>query len=688
MRRRTKLVALASAIALTTASPSHSYQRPGNTELVSLSSDGTQATTINPLGKGDPRCDTAAYPSLPSTSRVMDMSQNGRYAVFASQAENLVELDTNLECDVFIRDQRTHETSRLSVDSNGLEALGGDSFAPSISANGRYVVFASAATNLVSGDTNAAIDIFLHDTRSGSTSLVSLEGSGQRTSHSWNPSINRDGRYISYTSATSERTEMSFEETDVFRYDVNAGITIKISVPFKHTPRPWSPDKRSDYSSISATGRYVVFASRKDLVENDLGYENSDIYLYDVEESRTELISVDSHGHKGTADPIPVVSGLDSEIHGWGARSIDTNGRYVVFTSQSNALVPNDKNTGAAGWPNMQDVFVHDRETHRTERVSVTPYGEEATGASTQAVISPDGRLIAFQSEAANFSHEEIGHDSLRGISDADLFVHDLYTGALHWVSTSPDGEEAQTQTPCPMLLIAPDKRSTVSFAGSFSATGRFLLFASCADNLTENDENQDYDIFLRDIGSEMGVGGLEESSYGEEPPDNQICIAPEVCVPPGGTAITKDGISDVPPQLTEQGANLYGASLAYRSQYSDLFAAIELEHMPTVIPGLSPIFYGLRFEVGDKSFEVRATSFLGGSFGLFDCTLSPACMKVADLRGGYGTTGMRVVFSLPLDLIGLQDGGELSDGQAFSALGSYLTGTAETLDTVRLKDN
>jgi hypothetical protein len=103
-------------------------------------------------------------------------------------------------------------------------------------------------------------------------------------------------------------------------------------------------------------------------------------------------------------------------------------------------------------------------------------------------------------------------------------------------------------------------------------------------------------------------------------------------------------------------------------------------------VPGLSPIFYGLRFGIEDRSYEVRATSLLGGTFGLFDCTHSPTCTKVADLRGGYGTTGMRVVFLLPLEEIGLENGGQLKDVTAFSSLGSYLSGTTKILDQVKLK--
>lgn len=141
------------------------------------------------------------------------------------------------------------------------------------------------------------------------------------------------------------------------------------------------------------------------------------------------------------------------------------------------------------------------------------------------------------------------------------------------------------------------------------------------------------------------------------------------------------------PALMSHLSDDLYGASFAYRPEYEDLFAAIELDDMPPVLPGvLSPIFYGLRFDVGGKSYEVRATSLLGGTFGLFDCTgLRPTCTKIADLSGGYGTTGMRVVFSLPLEAIGLEDGGELSNVEAYSALGSYFTGPSKILDTVRI---
>ncbi|MGH2755516.1 MAG: hypothetical protein ACRDLB_13950 [Actinomycetota bacterium] len=209
----------------------------------------------------------------------------------------------------------------------------------------------------------------------------------------------------------------------------------------------------------------------------------------------------------------------------------------------------------------------------------------------------------------------------------------------------------------------------------------------STSSCLVEGDDSHyPIDIFLRDLGTELGIGGLGGAAPNQDPPDDRVCVG-DVCVPPGAAVSSADDADDLDDALTEQGANLYGASLAYRPHYDDLFAVIELEYMPKVIPGASPTFYGLRFESAGRSYEVRATSLNFGTFGLFDCTGSrPACAKVADLRGGYGTTGMRVVFSLPLREIGLEKGGKLRGITAFSGVGSYLTGASKILDAVRLE--
>lgn len=355
------------------------------------------------------------------------------------------------------------------------------------------------------------------------------------------------------------------------------------------------------------------------------------------------------------------------------AHQISGDGRFVTFVSNGTGLVPNDSNSDPTFGNQGNDVFVHDLNTRRTERISVSATGGEGRH-STDPMISPDGRYVSF----ASFAYARLVEDDRSSLNHwlegggHDSYVHDRATGSLVRVSEP---------------LHGPRDKGWGGCGGALSRGGRHSVFISASDTLIEGDTNGEFDYFVRDLGTELGVGGFKGGKPPNEPPDDRICITPDLCVPPGAAVSSSDSVQDINDVLTERGANLYGASLAYRPQYEDLFVKIELEHMPKVIPGTSPIFYGLRFKSGDKSYEVRATSFNFGTFGLFDCTsLRPACTKVADLRGGYGTTGMRVVFSLPLDRIGLEGGGELKDVTAFSGIGTSHTGAAKVLDWVRLK--
>jgi len=129
-----------------------------------------------------------------------NISYDGRYAVFASSSTNLVAGDTNGVSDIFLRDMKNGVTTRVSVDSGGLEA-NGNSETPCVSEDGIYVAFASDATNLVAGDTNGNKDIFLHNTLTGVTTRVSVDSVGTESNGvSWKTSITKDGRYIAFIS--------------------------------------------------------------------------------------------------------------------------------------------------------------------------------------------------------------------------------------------------------------------------------------------------------------------------------------------------------------------------------------------------------------------------------------------------------------------------------------------------------
>jgi len=159
----------------------------GTTERISVDSAGAQGNSSS----GVPTEGDGAF------------STDGRYVVFVSKASNLVAGDTNLKSDIFVRDRQLGTTLRVSLDSAGVQG-NNDCYDHVISGDGRFVVFASFATNLVSGDTNGASDVFLRDLQLGTTERVDLGPSGaQANNTSGAPSISADGRYISFDSQAS-----------------------------------------------------------------------------------------------------------------------------------------------------------------------------------------------------------------------------------------------------------------------------------------------------------------------------------------------------------------------------------------------------------------------------------------------------------------------------------------------------
>ena len=138
-----------------------------------------------------------------SYSRRASISADGRFVAFYSNASNIVPGDTNNTDDIFVRDRLTNTTTRVSVDSAGNQG-NSESYSPSISADGRFVAFESLASNLVPGDTNGNTDIFVRDTLSNTTTLVSFDSAGNPgNDNSYSPSISADGRFVAFSSRAS-----------------------------------------------------------------------------------------------------------------------------------------------------------------------------------------------------------------------------------------------------------------------------------------------------------------------------------------------------------------------------------------------------------------------------------------------------------------------------------------------------
>ena len=207
------------------------------------------------------------------------VSADGRYVAFYSTASNLVPDDRGGRSDVFVRDRQTRQTLRASVAADGT-AANGYSVQPTLSGNGRYVAFVSAASNLVPGDTNRLIDVFVKDLETGHLERVSVGSDGrQANGASYEPTLSADGRYVAFESFASNLVAGDTNRhQDAFVHDRQTGETHRVSVHSdgsQAAESSWTP-------SLSADGRFVAFRSdAADLSALD-DNRSSDVYLHDL----------------------------------------------------------------------------------------------------------------------------------------------------------------------------------------------------------------------------------------------------------------------------------------------------------------------------------------------------------------------------------------------------------------------
>ena len=383
-------------------------------------------------------------------SRTPSISADGRYVAFESNANNLVADDLNGVSDIFIYDTHTGNIRRISADSNG-DPSNAHSSNPSLSADGRYVVFQSDSSTLVADDTNIDSDIFVYDTQTNNIRRVSVDSNGnQADSNSYHPSISADGRYVAFASNASNLVAGDTNNTtDIFVYDTQTSNIRRISVNSNGDPSNHS----SFNPSLSADGRFVAFQSyANNLVAGDTNHRN-DIFVYDTQTSNIRRVSVSSNGDQSDRSSFNP--------------SISADGRYIAFESDADNLVAGDTN-------GVSDVFVYDTQTSNIRRVSVNANGDQSNSDSFGASISADGRYIAFESDASNLV---VGDTN----DTTDIFVYDTQTGNIRRVSVDSNGEQSN------------DYSSHISI----SADGNYVAFESRATNLVESDTNNLSDIFV-----------------------------------------------------------------------------------------------------------------------------------------------------------------------------------------------
>lgn len=413
----------------------------GVTTRVSVSSEGAE---------GD---DTSSFPAV---------SAGGEWVAFESTAGNLDPGDTNSEVDIFVRDLPSGTTRLVSL-NNDNESANGAAVSAAISADGRFVAFASSAGNLVPGDSNNVFDVFVRDLQADATERISVNSDGEETdAYSGSPAISGDGRFVAFLSAASNLVPGDTNDVfDVFLRDRQQEITERVSV----SSDGGQGDDNADVPALSADGRYVAFMSfASNLVPGDTNGQ-PDIFVRDRLLGITTRVSVASGGAQA--------SGSSYEA------AISTDGRFVVFVSSATDLVPGDTN-------GCLDVFLHDRENGQTERVSVAAGGVQADGDSFEPDVSADGRFVVFASLATNLVRGDNNEES-------DVFVRDRQTGQSGRLSVDSSGVEADGG----------------SYAPATTADGLGVVFASWAMNLVPEDENAAQDIFLRQWRPGATVGDL-----------------------------------------------------------------------------------------------------------------------------------------------------------------------------------
>jgi Ca2+-binding RTX toxin-like protein len=385
-------------------------------------------------------------------STITDLSPDGRFVVFSSLSSNLVSGDGNGDLDVFVRDRILGTTERISV-SSGEVGGNGASASGAISDDGNLVAFASEADNLVTGDTQGHQDVFLRDRAAGTTTRVGVANGepAPPNADAFSPLISGDGGRVAFTSeADNLVADDENGEADVFVRDLGDGTTVRASVS--------SSEVESDFESVGSalnqTGSVVLFQTEADdlIGANDTN-DVSDVYARRVDAGTTFRVSVGVDGVQGDG---PSFVGR-----------VDDAGSRFTFESEAGNLVGDD----GAG---QRDVFFRSIVSGgTTSRVSEAAEGGSAHGDSSSAFLNGAGTEVAFESDA----NDLVAGDATD--TTPDVFVHDLVQGSTRLVSRRSG--------------IASNGPSGVGVL----ADNGIVAFVSGASNLVPGDTNGKFDVFV-----------------------------------------------------------------------------------------------------------------------------------------------------------------------------------------------
>jgi Tol biopolymer transport system component len=380
--------------------------------------------------------------SLPCTNA------DGRYVAFASTASNLVSLDTNAVDDIFFRDLQAGTITRISVSTSGAQANGASTH-PWMSADGRYIVFESAATNLVTGKGQG---VYLRDRQTPQTTFI---GAGTA------PVISADGKWIAFVSASALVPADTNGNSDVYVAERSTGVLSLVSVATDGSLG--AADSGAGGIAINADGSVIAFQSVALNLDPSDTNTGGDIFVRDRTASATTRVSLGNDGSQ--AD------------HGCSAPAISADGNLVAFESGATNLIAVDNNTSI-------DIFVRDRGAQTTTRVSLDSTGAELPNDSRHAVMSGDGRYVSFETDSPL---------AVPGKNNGllDVLISDTVKGTITRVSVSDKGAELNGN----------------SYQAALSQDGRYVSFLSEATNVISGKTAINQDVYAR--GSLVETPGL-----------------------------------------------------------------------------------------------------------------------------------------------------------------------------------
>lgn len=494
------------------------------------------------------------------------LSADARYVAFRSEATNFVAVGTNTFQRIYLLDRSTGSNTLVSR-ALGTAFTNTNSEPPVLTSDGRFIVFASRASNLLAGDTNAKMDVFLYDTTTGKLELISKSTTGGfgNGDSQW-PSITPDGRYVAFASEASNLVA-SDKNTyrDIFVRDRVSQTTVRANL----SNFGGEANYVSDLSGISADGRFVVFISGANNLVGGLYVPKWQIYIRDLTLGSTRLISRNLSGNPGNDH---------SSLF-----SFSADGKWLAFQSRASDLVSNDTNA-------VQDIFLWNADTSSIRRLSVGNRGEQMDADCWSPYLSGNLRHVAFYTDSSSLLGSAV--EPTRMILD-----YDLLTETLSPLSFNSAGRSANDG----------------NFTPTLSWDGRYVATASFAWDLVPGDGDAGLDAFLLDRGDSipdlmiqlenepfwegMGLMGVNivqrRQAFIDEAgqvrfnvrlrnlgvTNTHFLVQTVAPVPPGWSAQVKvvGGVEDLLPQMQQQG---WSSSLLAPGEELTLEASLTLSDL------------------------------------------------------------------------------------------------------------